>query len=44
MNLSEFILESIFDLHLLTNKKFVYACNVSEEMMDTSESELQKLI
>lgn len=37
-------LETISDLHLLTNKKFVYACNVSEEMMDTSETELQKLI
>jgi len=32
------------DLHLLTNKTFVYACNVSEEMMDTSEGELKKLI
>ncbi len=37
-------LESISDLHLLTNKKFVYACNVSEDMMDTQEAELQKLI
>jgi len=44
MWLSEDELLSIYDLHLLTNKKFVYACNVSEEMMDTSESELQKLI
>jgi ribosome-binding ATPase len=44
MNLSDSILESIVDLHLLTNKKFVYACNVSEEMMDTKEEELQKLI
>ena len=32
------------DSHLLTNKQFVYACNVSEEMMDSTESELQKLI
>ena len=44
MGLSDDQLESIADLHLLTNKKFVYACNVSEEMMDTPESELQKLI
>ena len=32
------------DSHLLTNKKFVYACNVSEDMMDASHDELQKLI
>jgi len=44
MGLSEDELEKIADLHLLTNKKFVYACNVSEEMMDTSESELQKIL
>ncbi len=44
MWLSEDTLESIYDLHLLTNKKFVYACNVSEDMMDTPETELQKLI
>jgi GTP-binding protein YchF len=44
MWLSEDELESIFDIHLLTNKKFVYACNVSEDMMDTSESELQKIL
>jgi ribosome-binding ATPase YchF (GTP1/OBG family) len=37
-------LDSIKDLHLLTNKEFVYACNVSEDMMDISESELQILI
>jgi len=44
MWLSNEELENISDLHLLTNKQFVYACNVSEEMMDTPESELQKLI
>lgn len=44
MGLSEDELEKIADLHLLTNKKFVYACNVSEEMMDTPESELQKIL
>ena len=44
MGLSEDELESISDLHLLTNKKFVYACNVSEEMMDTPEAELQKIL
>ncbi len=35
---------SLKDLHLLTNKEFVYACNVSEDMMDISENELQKLL
>ena len=42
--LNEEEIEAIYDLHLLTNKEFVYACNVSEDMMDTSEDELQKLI
>ncbi len=37
-------LDSISDLHLLTNKQFVYACNVSEDMMDTSEEELQNIL
>lgn len=32
------------DSHLLTAKKFVYACNVSEDMMDTPEEELKKYI
>jgi len=32
------------DSHLLSNKPFVYACNVSEDMMDATESELRKLI
>ena len=32
------------DLHLLTNKKFVYAANVSEDMMDASESELKEIL
>lgn len=32
------------DSHLLTNKQFVYACNVSEDMMDADESELKKII
>ncbi len=32
------------DSHLLTNKKFVYACNVSEEMMDATSDELKKII
>jgi ribosome-binding ATPase YchF (GTP1/OBG family) len=44
MLLTEDELENIDDLHLLTNKKFVYACNVSEDMMDISELELQSLI
>ena len=29
---------------MLTNKKFVYACNVSEEMMDTTSDELKEMI
>lgn len=32
------------DLHLLTNKKFVYAANVSEDMMDTPEEELKEIL
>ena len=36
--------EYIYDLHLLTNKEFVYACNVSEDMMDTSEEKLKKIL
>jgi len=32
------------DLHLLTNKKFVYAANVSEDMMDISEEELREIL
>lgn len=32
------------DIHLLTDKKFVYACNVSEEMMSESQETLRKLI
>ncbi len=37
-------LEDIYDLHLLTNKKFVYACNVSEDMMWAMEDELKNII
>ena len=44
MWLEEEELEHIADLHLLTNKQFVYACNVSEDMMDTPEAELRKII
>jgi len=44
MGLTEEELEHIADLHLLTNKQFVYACNVSEDMMDTPEEELRKII
>jgi len=32
------------DSHLLTNKQFVYACNVSEEMMDASQEELKEIL
>lgn len=34
----------IADLHLLTDKKFVYACNVDESMMDTTENELKAIL
>lgn len=44
MNLLPEELLSLRDLHLLTNKEFVYACNVSENMMDTSEDELKKIL
>ncbi len=44
MWLDEDEVNSIWDLHLLTNKEFVYACNVSEDMMDTSEEELKKIL
>lgn len=42
--LNEEELLAIKDLHLLTNKEFVYACNVNEDMMETSEDELKKII
>lgn len=32
------------DLHLLTNKKFVYAANVNEDMMDASEEKLKEIL
>lgn len=32
------------DLHLLTNKKFVYRANVSEDMMDIKEDELREIL
>ncbi len=36
--------EYFYDLHLLTNKKFVYAANVEEDMMDIKEDELRKIL
>ncbi len=44
MDLTDEQKEFIYDLHLLTNKRFVYACNVSEDMMDTSEEKLKEII
>lgn len=44
LNLNEEEFLAIKDLHLLTNKGFVYACNVSEDMMNISNEELQKLL
>ncbi len=34
----------LHDLHLLTNKPFIYAVNVSEEQLNMSENELRELI
>jgi len=42
--LDEEELEHLKDLHLLTNKTFVYACNVSEDMMDMHETKLKELL
>jgi len=36
--------EHLRDTHLLTNKQFVYACNVSEDMMDATGRELGEII
>lgn len=36
--------EYLKDLHLLTNKQFVYVANVSEDMMDTSVEELRNIL
>ncbi len=36
--------EHLRDLHLLTNKQFIYACNVSEDMMNASEDELKTIL
>ena len=44
MNLNEEELQAIKDIHLLTNKEFVYACNVNEGMMETSSDELKKIL
>lgn len=44
MDLDEDERNALYDLHLLTNKTFVYACNVSEDMMDTPESELKAIL
>jgi len=44
MDWTEDELIHLHDSHLLTNKKFVYACNVSEDMMDASQDELKAMI
>jgi ribosome-binding ATPase YchF (GTP1/OBG family) len=44
MELSDDEQEYFNDLHLLTNKTFVYAANVNEDMMDTSEEELKSIL
>jgi ribosome-binding ATPase YchF (GTP1/OBG family) len=42
MSLTEEEKEVLKDLFLLTSKEFVYACNVSEDMMNSTEEELKK--
>lgn len=42
--LNEEELLAIRDLHLLTNKEFVYACNVNEDMMDATSEDLKKIL
>ena len=37
-------LKHIYDLNLLTNKECIYACNVSEDMMNIKEEELKKIL
>ncbi|MDR1945270.1 MAG: hypothetical protein LBQ59_04325 [Candidatus Peribacteria bacterium] len=44
MPLTEEEREVLKDLFLLTNKEFVYACNVNEDMMNSSEEELRKIL
>ncbi|MBB1564454.1 redox-regulated ATPase YchF [Candidatus Gracilibacteria bacterium] len=44
IDLDEDELKAIRDLHLLTNKEFVYACNVSEDMMGETEENLKKIL
>jgi len=44
LDLSDEEKKIIRDLHLLTNKPFVYAVNVSEDQLDMSEEELRNLI
>lgn len=44
LDLTEEEREVIRDLYLLTNKEFVYACNVNEDMMNISEEELRKIL
>jgi ribosome-binding ATPase YchF (GTP1/OBG family) len=44
MKLTDEEREVLKDMFLLTNKEFVYACNVSEDMMNASEGDLKKLL
>ena len=44
MWLDEDEISSLYNLHLLTNKTFVYACNVSEDMMSATDDELRAII
>ena len=44
LDLSDEEKKVIRDLHLLTNKPFIYAVNVSEDQLDLPEEELRKMI
>jgi ribosome-binding ATPase len=43
MELTDEEKKSIYDLHLLTAKPFIYAVNVAEDMVNTPESELRTI-
>ena len=43
MDLDEEEFEHLYDLHLLTNKPFIYAVNVDEDGINTSEAELRAI-
>lgn len=44
LDLNEEQKEHLKDLHLLTNKQFVYVANVNEDLMDSSEDKLREIL